>query len=697
MTQVSFTSSASFDSALTQPVGASLKPSISLNFSKQETLDPRLTFTRASTATYYDRNGILRTAGYGQPRFDHDPNTKESLGLLMEDGKTNLFQLSNYFSFSPWTTGNISGLGQNAVLAPDGTNTGWLFTEDTVASQQHLLFQSIGTLVAGTKYTLSWYAKAYTAPNGVTRGFGLTMHGGSWAYFNLQTGTVINNGGWDNYGIQYVGNGWYRCFITGSAPTTSGNMYCAPINTTTNSHVYTGDGQSGMYVWGAQVEQSTALSSYIPSLPTFSARAGTATFTNVLGTLTVAASGVARVNHRYVGKTQLISQGPLYEPAATNIATFSEDLGNAGRWSNVAMTVTANSTDTADPYGTTISERFAETTANNFHCLYNIVNFTTTAGGLYTASIYVKAYGATQFVQLILDDAVTTNGASANFSIARSLGYLVTGTGGNYGASTGFKASITPVWNGWFRISVTTTLTTTTSRVVLSSLNSATAGKFATFTGVATNGFYAFGAQLELSNGSNFPSSYIPSTSTTATARVADTITGATTARSTDLLSLRRANFMKYYNYDQGTINVEFRQPNGINPARLTVIDDGSNFTNTGGIGLDYSTATTLRTEIFVRNVQYASTTATLVPNAITKNNVALAYSVPNISLAANGAIIATATTTALPKSGISVANIGSWTPAGSFNGWLYKWAYTPKKLTDNELIDLTSIETSNL
>ena len=57
----------------------SFEPSLKLNFAQSRSLDPRITFTRASVATYFDRSGNIQTAGKNEPRFDHNPATRESL------------------------------------------------------------------------------------------------------------------------------------------------------------------------------------------------------------------------------------------------------------------------------------------------------------------------------------------------------------------------------------------------------------------------------------------------------------------------------------------------------------------------------------------------------------------------------------------------------------------------------------------
>ena len=67
-----------------------IKPSLNLNFARARALDPRITFTRASVGTYVGRDGRIKTAGNNEARFDHDPVTLESLGLLIEESRTNI-------------------------------------------------------------------------------------------------------------------------------------------------------------------------------------------------------------------------------------------------------------------------------------------------------------------------------------------------------------------------------------------------------------------------------------------------------------------------------------------------------------------------------------------------------------------------------------------------------------------------------
>jgi hypothetical protein len=79
---------------------------LSLDFTTGS-LDPRLTFTRASTtATYINSSGYVTTAGTNVARFDHDPTTLAPRGLLVEGTSTNLLNWSESFATSGGTNNN---------------------------------------------------------------------------------------------------------------------------------------------------------------------------------------------------------------------------------------------------------------------------------------------------------------------------------------------------------------------------------------------------------------------------------------------------------------------------------------------------------------------------------------------------------------------------------------------------------------
>lgn len=100
-----------------------VRPSLDLRFALAKKLDPRITFTRGSTGTYFGSDGLMRTAGVNEPRFDHDPITGQSLGLLVEESRINLYTRSDIEGTvgSTPTDMNVpyTSQGQSVVVSTD--------------------------------------------------------------------------------------------------------------------------------------------------------------------------------------------------------------------------------------------------------------------------------------------------------------------------------------------------------------------------------------------------------------------------------------------------------------------------------------------------------------------------------------------------------------------------------------------------
>ena len=237
------------------------RPALDLNFARQKRLDSRVTFTRGSTATYVGSDGLIKTAASDEARFDHDPVTGESLGLLVEESRTNLVTYSEDLTDGSWVKGSSTVAG-NAISAPDGTVTADKLVETANGPTSHVVSKAT-TTTAGS-HTFSVYLKK--AERSFALLYDLTNSVG--AYFNLDTGAITTGGSGipaaSAYSSQYAGNGWWRCSITqsASAGTTTYRVYLAESGTV---YSYTGNGTSGIYVWGAQLEESPYPTSYIPT------------------------------------------------------------------------------------------------------------------------------------------------------------------------------------------------------------------------------------------------------------------------------------------------------------------------------------------------------------------------------------------------------------------------------------------------
>jgi hypothetical protein len=241
----------------------SIRPSLDLDFANTKTLDPRITFTRASGGSYVGADGLIKYAGVNEARFDHDPETGESLGLLIEEPRANSLLRSEEFDDAIWGKARVS-LNISNILSPDGKSNPYKFIEDT-SNNTHQILQSF-SFASSTRYTMSIFAKAAERGSIQIRLQG-TPFGGTaqFANFDIINGKVNSVGGGGSANIFQLGNGWYRCSITTSQTTSSASVNVLYYLTVNDSINYQGDGASGLFLWGAQLEAQAFLSSYIPT------------------------------------------------------------------------------------------------------------------------------------------------------------------------------------------------------------------------------------------------------------------------------------------------------------------------------------------------------------------------------------------------------------------------------------------------
>ena len=133
-----------------------IRPTLDLNFAATKTLDRRITFTRDSLGTYVDENGLVKYASNNVPRFDHDPTTGESLGILVEAPRTNQI-LYSLLTTDNWTA-NGSTLSNNTTetTVPDGTNTAGKWVPNSGTTGWCSIYnKSTISVTSGTAYTFS--------------------------------------------------------------------------------------------------------------------------------------------------------------------------------------------------------------------------------------------------------------------------------------------------------------------------------------------------------------------------------------------------------------------------------------------------------------------------------------------------------------------------------------------------------------
>jgi len=242
-------------------------PSLDLDFAGNKSLSDNVTnqnlvsFTRASStppgtgATYVGSDGLIKTATTNEARFDHNPTTGESLGLLVEEARTNLSLYSEDFSNAYWTPLDCT-ITPNESTAPDGTLTADLWTN---TSSPGVINNSITKDAIARTYTASLWVKGTTTQFTVTLDNGTTGIRGR-VQFNLSTnnpiGTPFNEGFTSTSGTltPYL-NGWVRLTLT-TTTSTGTTIRLRPFFSTNGATVR---------IWGAQVEEGAFATSYIPT------------------------------------------------------------------------------------------------------------------------------------------------------------------------------------------------------------------------------------------------------------------------------------------------------------------------------------------------------------------------------------------------------------------------------------------------
>jgi hypothetical protein len=273
-------------------------------------------YTATTTQAITNYIPVLQTAASGVPRFDHNPITDESLGLLIEEQRTNLLTYSSDYTNAAW--GAKTGLQLTVgAIAPDGTTS--LKVEST-ASGTRFLAQS-ATTVASTAYTATAYLKKNTTNFGVVSIVDGSNQG-IWT-FDLNAGTVGQNVVStlsSTATITSVGNGWYRCSVTATASTTSLTMRTYPVS---SASVGSSVPYEAVFIWGAQFEAGAFATSYIPTVAasvTRNADAASMTGTSFSSWYN-AGEGTLLFNNRYLSTSVSSNAGiEIYNTDVANTA-----------------------------------------------------------------------------------------------------------------------------------------------------------------------------------------------------------------------------------------------------------------------------------------------------------------------------------------------------------------------------------------
>ena len=238
-----------------------VRPTLDLNFERDQRLDSRITYSRNSTATYLGSDGLIKTAQPNIPRFEFDTDGN-CLGFLIEESRTNLITYSQNFNVSFWDKLYGTTIVPNDTTSPDGSQTATRVYQSGTTNDGYVVRYAGGGLsvTTGQTYTLSFYTKKIES-GGLDRvqlsfdvsGQGSYPIGGNiWFNFSDPNSFLSNSGAF----YEELPNGWYRIGLTRTA-TLDGTIEYGLTVDDSNS--------VGVYVWGIQLELGSFPTSYIPT------------------------------------------------------------------------------------------------------------------------------------------------------------------------------------------------------------------------------------------------------------------------------------------------------------------------------------------------------------------------------------------------------------------------------------------------
>ena len=692
-------------------------PSLDLRFSYRKDLIDSISgknlinFSRVqsgtSKSTYFGADGLLKYADSNEPRFDHDPVTGESLGLLVEEARTNNQPYSSKYDKSHW--GFSYGIKQtpNATVAPDGTLTATLIQQDTSDSIHQLAggygFNS-GYITINSTYTLSLYVKYYNS-NKIRlmeqNTYGSSTNGSytkAGIIFNFATESIEKTIQWGDvsqsriagYSVDKLPNGWYRLKLSvipgtdlnnqrvyfgiypqegnlsapSSIPSGAVGIVGQNYSSLTNVTNFVGDGSTGVYIWGAQVEAGTFPTSYIPTPATFISRADStqgASYYDANGIIQYTELGAPRDNAYFPDENGIMHPaGLLLEGTGTNYQLYSQDLTITN--ANISYGSLNGSTVLLDqsisPDGTNTADLVRENTGSSTHGLtINHINLKPgeVSGQERTLSLFAKSK------ELSKINIVGNFYGGTTFDL--NSGTVVSSTG---------KYGIQKLANGWFRCWQVIPNNYQQYQIRILENNNLE------YQGDGASGLYIWGVQLEVGS---YPSSYIPTTTATVT-RAADVSTSATVTRTADVAQITGTNFSSWYNPSEGTFYGKGRQTY-TTPNQFEALITVGNFPNRSWIWAVISSIN--KWNAGTDGLEAGSFYTNLSPKTSFSFNIAQAQKSNDSVIAADGAIKATASPSQPLYTNSTILYMGS-----NYNGTISRLTYYPQRLQDTTLQKLT-------
>jgi hypothetical protein len=610
------TAASTLDAATSAATGAFPYVDVDLSFTAGA-LDSSITFSRTTVAWVTDSTGLMVPVAH------------------------NFLLRSSEFDNASWTKTEASVVA-NATTAPDGTLTADRVV-DTITNAIHQVSQAV-TLLASTAYTFSFYAKQ-DALSQVAMGMPGVL-GGSQVIFDLAAGTATPDAASIAAGVTAtataVGSGWYRFSASGTTSGASSTSIVLRIRNSSPS-TYAGTGTSGLYLWGAQVEQYSSLRAYNPT--------------------TSAAYYAPAFDYRYNAASGVwLPQGFRVEDNRINIVFPSGDLTGSG-WSSANIGARTSNAGVA-PDGTTTAALLNDNSASVVQYTDRAPTIPGTDTNYYTWSLYVKA-GTSDVcsirVYMTGGSSQLGTGISVSFTFSTKTLLAPNGTGGQ-GTAVAGDGGYVEVGNGWYRLwcriqNNNSGNTALTCRVF-------PAAGLVTATGT----IYAWGGQAELGT---VPSSYIPTTTAT-----------VTRAPDSPIISS-----VPWLNPAAGTFAVEFNEPAIAATTVLQTAFSVDDATSNERYSLRASSGVLNSVVVDGAVTQASVSVGTLTAGAITRTS--FAYALNDIASSLNGGTVQTDTVATLPT--VTRVSFGlRLTSSDVLTGYIRRFQYFPTRKTNAELLVLS-------
>lgn len=569
----------------------------------QKSFSEIITFSRASNATRFAPDGVLQYAPH------------------------NLLLQSQTFDNASWTK-VAATVTANATAAPDGSVTADKLVENA-ANAYHYILQT-STTTSNTPLTYSVYAKA------AERNFINIQLGGSFTNqgvsVNLTTGQKLEYNSPTATSVTSVGNGWWRISISAATSGISPALLILPCSTLSSNPIYTGDGTSGVFIWGAQLAVGPYPLDYTPTTtavvygPRFD-----------YNPTTLAPLGLLIEEQR----TNSIRNNTMVGAVAGTPGTAPTNWVVSGTDSGITRDIVGIGVESGIAY---IDVRFYGTPSAGTNRTINFEaanGIAATSGQTWTGSAYIALVGGSLSGTTVTFSLLETNGSSGVVNNDKA----ITPTAG---ALSGKRDSLTATLSGGG------TVTNIQPRIRIG---------------------YTVGTPIDITLRIGLPQLELGAFATS----VIPTATAAVT-RSADIASVNTLS--PWYNAAEGTFFSEGStlKTSGAAPLLIAQVSGGS---DRHQVGVYTSTAATV-----VGGVVQALIGANTSP-AI---KVAYAYKVNDFAVSNNGGSVATDTSGSVP-SGLTYLAIGKFDFGGgeSLSGYIRRIAYYNRRLTDAELQVLTS------